>query len=156
MPQRNGLLNNNDNNNVPTTLVHTTFILLSLFKCISLRVGSIPSSSLLKMRLIELSLDQLSTNPLLCRLRYDSDSFSSESVPRIYKERKSNTKKGTEKKMRESQSNAKKKEENTVERKKWTVEHQKEERERGHWFYVILREVHFYGKIYPSLVIHPI
>ena len=83
------------------------------------------------MRLIDLSLDQLSTNSLLCGLRYDSPpcpsssssdflrlpSFS-ESVPRIYREREKEQykKRRTEQKMRKSQSNTKK-EGNTVEKK---------------------------------------
>ena len=56
------------------------------------------------------------------------------------------------KKIRESQSNTKQ-ERNTIE-KKWGVERWGEEREHG--FYVIPIETDFYGKVYPSLVLHEI
>ena len=80
------------------------------------------ASSWLEIRLIDLFLDQLSTNSLLCRLRYDSSPCpSSSSVLRlpllkvfqeyIGREReKEQYKKRTEQKMRKSQSNIKKKE----------------------------------------------
>ena len=97
------------------------------------------------MRLIDLSLDQVSTNSLLYRLRYDSSPcpssasvihlllfflvLVSESVPRIYREReKEQYKKRTEQKMRKSQSNIKKKETQLREENEhWNV---REKRER--------------------------
>ena len=57
MLQHNGLLKNNHNNNVFTAPAYTTLMVHTLFKCISLRVHSIPSSSGPEMRLIDLFLD---------------------------------------------------------------------------------------------------
>ena len=99
------------------------------------------------MRLIDLSLDQLSTNSLLCRLRYDSSPcpssssvfrpllflllLVSESVPRIYMEReKEQHEKRTEEKMRKSQSNIKKWRKHSWERKMNSGALESRERER--------------------------
>ena len=123
------------------------------------------------MRLIHLSLDQISTNSLLCRLWYDSSlcpssssailrlllPFLSESVPRIYREReKEQCKKRTEQKMRKSQPNIKKKETQLRERERNEQWNAREKRERKHGFYVIPIEIGFYGKVHPSLVLHKI
>ena len=87
------------------------------------------------MRLIDLLLDQLSTNSLLCRLRYDSSpcpsspvflrlllSFLSESVPRIYREGEKEQYKKTYRAKNEKESTQHKKEGNTIEREKLTME----------------------------------
>ena len=81
------------------------------------------------MRLIDLSLDQLSTNSLLCRLRYDSSPCPCSSCPFFFcslslkvfqeyigRERKSNTKNVQSKNEKEPIQH--KKEGNTVEREK--------------------------------------
>ena len=90
------------------------------------------------MRLIDLSLDQLSINSLLCRLWYDSSPCSSSSsvlrllllkVFRAYIGReREQYKKRTEQKMRKSQSNIKKKETQLREKnEQWNA---REKRER--------------------------
>ena len=116
------------------------------------------------MRLIDLSLDQLSTNSLLCRLWYDSSPCPCSSCvlrllllkvfqEYIGRERKSNTKKVQSKKKERANPTKKKETQLTEKNEQWNA---REQREREHGFYVIPIETDFYGKVYPSLVPHEI
>ena len=65
-----------------TALVHTTLIVHTIQVClVSSWLYSVFEST--QLRLIDLSLDQLSTNSLLCPLRYDSSPCLSSSVFRL-------------------------------------------------------------------------
>ena len=90
MPLRNGLLKNNDNNNRMTLIIqstyslhcdtlHLSYIHSSRVSCFELTLFRLRVDS--KMRLIDLSLDQLFTYSLLhvCRLRYYSSPCPSSS-----------------------------------------------------------------------------
>ena len=120
-------------------------------------------TSLTQMRFSDLSLDQLPINSVLYRPWDDADSlFSSflslRSISPIYTERKQYKEKlrernDTEKKMKWSQSNAKKRREQSWKKMKSGTS---EIRQREHGFYVIPIEIDFYGRVYPSFVIHPV
>ena len=126
------------------------------------------------MRLIDLSLDQLSTNSLLCRLRYDSSprpssssvffrllsffffyppsssippSLSPESLSSVYREtEKEQYKKNVQSKKNEKEPIQHKKKKETQLREKNEQWNAREKREREHGFYVIAIEIDFYGR----------
>ena len=100
-----------------TSRIHTTLLVYTLHFSYT-HYSSASRFESTQLRLIDLSLDQLSTNSLLCRPQHDSSPCSSSSAfllpfflkvfqEYIGRERKSNTKKDIEQKMRESQSNTK-------------------------------------------------
>ena len=146
-------------------LIHSTLIVHTLFKCILLSSWLYSIFESTQLRWIDLFLDQLFTNWLLCRLRHDSLYFFCflRRIPRIYMERRRG--KATQRKIER---------ERKIQSKRWgrtnpTPKNRREYswekmmsgkpvgRERKHGLCVISIKIgDYHSKVYPSFVIHPI